>query len=334
VVFRHRALDPAEFTYTRQLLDLPPGGNGDGRLQGGETVTLRVQVRNTGKGAAGESYLRLKNESGEAVDVKKGIFDLTGLKPGAVATYDLQFKVSSRPGVSLAKLQLSVGDCEIGPSVSEKLRLAVVGAEGALAVLKGVAVPKAVRTEVFQSAVTDHVLGHSAAGARFAVTGRIALAGAALLRVALPGGGSGFVREAEVTLLRGGAAAPRLDWRWLPDRPTLTTDPVPDVVAGPTMTLKGEARDAERVSDVYVSVRRILRSPDQSRLIGTDFNKVYYQATRSLTAKQLAFTADVPLWPGSNLVTIVVRKNDEIKTRRTFRVLRTTCGSAAAVRAR
>ena len=40
----------------------------------------------------------------------------------------------------------------------------------------------------------------------------------------------------------------------------------------------------------------------------------------------LPFRAAVPLWRGSNLVTVVVRKNDEVKTRRTFHVLRTDCG--------
>jgi carboxyl-terminal processing protease len=51
--------------------------------------------------------------------------------------------------------------------------------------------------------------------------------------------------------------------------------------------------------------------------------KVFYQAQRGKTsARDLAFSATIPLSPGINYVTAVARENNDVASRRTFVVRR------------
>jgi carboxyl-terminal processing protease len=69
------------------------------------------------------------------------------------------------------------------------------------------------------------------------------------------------------------------------------------------------------VEDVYVFVS------NQSAKI--ESRKVFYRSNRSgKDVKNLAFAADLPLWPGSNMITVVARANAEVKSVKTVFVYR------------
>lgn len=330
-VFRVKERPKPKFVYTRQILD-DIQGNRDGRLQPGETVRLRVTVRNVGAGTAGEAYLRLKSLSGDAVSVRKGVYVLSGLRPGASRRVDLEFRALSRLPLPRVKLKLFVSDCQLGVSTGETLTIPVAPASSRPDKATGLVAPRRAGTPIYASVALLHVVGRSAPGARFLVEGRQTVGTARVLRVTLGKGQFGFLRRADVRRLGRGRPRPLYRPRWLPERPEISLESVPDVTRSRQFTVAGKATGGGGITDVYVSVRRLLRTPDRSRVVGVDYNKVFYRAAVKGVAPSLPFRAVVPLWLGSNLVTVTARNRDRTVTERTFRVLRTRCGSLSRFR--
>ena len=51
--------------------------------------------------------------------------------------------------------------------------------------------------------------------------------------------------------------------------------------------------------------------------------KVFYRSNRGAKdGKSMAFASDLPLWPGSNMITVVARANTEVKSVKTMFVYR------------
>lgn len=77
------------------------GGNGDGILQVGETVTLAINAGNVGKGVGGKASfdIRKGDNVGRSVEfvTGKSSFDIKALAVGALGTGELSFKVASAP---------------------------------------------------------------------------------------------------------------------------------------------------------------------------------------------------------------------------------------------
>ena len=330
-VLRVSAQPKPEFVYTWQLLD-DVVGNGDGQLQPGESVRFRMQVKNVGKGAAGETYLRLKSLSGDAVTVGKGLYALTGLKPGATRQLTLDFKIMQQMPLPKVKLKLAIGDCTLGKSVSETLVFRIAAAAAGPAKARGVYRPKKAGVPIYQSPLQKHVLGWATAAARFAALARAKNTPSGHFRVRLGKKSSGFVRLSDVVRVRRGRPRPQITWHWLPSPPRVSLAKLADVTTAKQITLSGSALHKSRVSDVYITVTRLLRSPGQSRIIGVDYNKIFYRANRSATGGKLPFKAVVPLWEGTNVITVIARRNDEIKTKHTLRVLRSTCRNGRPTR--
>jgi carboxyl-terminal processing protease len=89
--------------------------------------------------------------------------------------------------------------------------------------------------------------------------------------------------------------------------PRLTVDYAHTLVTRTrTLKLTGKATDDARIRDLYIFVGA---------------KKVFYQANRGDT-KVLDFTADVPLEPGINYVSVFARENQDVVTRDTFVVRR------------
>jgi carboxyl-terminal processing protease len=330
-VLRVKAQPKPEFAFTWQLLD-DVVGNGDGELQPGESVRLRVQVKNTGKGVAGETYLRLKSLSGDAVTVGRGLYALTGLKPGAIRQLALDFKVMQQMPLPKVRVKLSVSDCTLGKSVSETLVFRISAAAAGPARARGVFRPKRAGVPIYQSPRQQHVLGWAGRAARFAAEARADNTPGGHYRIRLGKKSSGFVRVSDVVRVRRGRPQPQINWNWLPSPPRVTITKIADVTTAGQITISGTALHRSRVADVYISVTRLLRSPDQGRIIGVDYNKIFYRANRSATGGKLQFKALVPLWEGTNVVTVIARRSDEIKTKHTLRVLRSICRAGRPIR--
>jgi carboxyl-terminal processing protease len=79
--------------------------------------------------------------------------------------------------------------------------------------------------------------------------------------------------------------------------------------------LGGTVSDETHVEDVYVFV-----SNQASKI---ESRKVFYRSNRGgKNARQLDFATDVPVWPGSNMVTVVARENSEVRSVKTIVIYR------------
>ena len=82
-----------------------------------------------------------------------------------------------------------------------------------------------------------------------------------------------------------------------------------------TYKLAGSAADEQHVEDVYVFV--------SNQAAKIESRKVFYRSNRGgKDGKLLDFATDVPLWPGSNMITVVARSNAEVRSSKTMFVYR------------
>jgi carboxyl-terminal processing protease len=205
-------------------------------------------------------------------------------------------------------------------SVSEKLKYPV---------RKGTAGPAAASGAVKVSARTDSVFeGASADSARIATAGRSSVFPVTgklgdWVRVDLGGGRPGFVQSKEVARASGKARLDQLAVRWQVTPPTLSIEVPGYEVKGDTFTLKGKVTDDSKVEDVYIFV-----SNQDAKI---ENRKVYYKSNRgSAKPGQVTFAPTIPLWPGSNLVTVVARENDDVKSSYTMYLYRQGSRTKAA----
>ena len=198
---------------------------------------------------------------------------------------------------------------------------------GEVANARGLAVPRHEKVPLYQSPAERHIIGWTLRGATFAIEARMPRnpKGGEHLRITLGKRSSAFVRLSDVTPKGRGTPRPGVLWHWLPAQPGIQINQVADLTDQPKLHLEGVVTDDVKITDAYVSVRRLLQSQDHSRIIGSEYTKAFYQAATPETTRRMPFQADIPLWEGSNLVTVTVRGRDRHPTRRTYRVLRTSC---------
>jgi carboxyl-terminal processing protease len=110
----------------------------------------------------------------------------------------------------------------------------------------------------------------------------------------------------------------RITGRPLPQDPpavALEIQGEPLETAGDQWLLKGSARDEHGVEDLYVLV-----SNDSAKIDG---KKVFYASNHGKEAQsRLDFTANIPLWPGSNRITIAARENKDVQTNQSVWIYR------------
>ena len=104
-------------------------GDGDGAPEVGETVVLSVAVTNVGDGPSREAFVRLRNRSGKAIDLKRASGELgapltkdgkactpdtegclRAMAPGETITENLSFELRAAPTEGPWKLELTTGD--------------------------------------------------------------------------------------------------------------------------------------------------------------------------------------------------------------------------------
>ena len=94
------ALERPLFQYTYQIAD-DRTGNGDGRVQRGEQVTMYLTVKNVGKGRSFETQANIVNNSGDGLLLHAGRFDVSNMQPGDVKKVAFSFDVNQqRPALS------------------------------------------------------------------------------------------------------------------------------------------------------------------------------------------------------------------------------------------
>jgi carboxyl-terminal processing protease len=319
------------FAYGYQIIDDPalvPGsksskagasieGNGDGLLQVGERVHLRVWVQNSGPGAAQDARVQLRNGSGDAVFLHEGRGKLGELAIGAHGFVDLELEV--RKPVQKVDLQLTVNDNKIGEFVTEEIVFPINQPLSFDANKRAVVMSGAV--DLYAAPRDDAPrLAAVPAGERFTSLG----SAGGWHKLEIAPNQIAFARASDLSESGPGASGstPRKPGKhelvYAVSPPKITLTGVPSQTTQSTITVSGVATDAEQVRDLYITVY------NPSRNLFGSAEKVFYTASTDPRTGRLEFSAEVPLQPGNNIIDVYARENEQVTGVERMWVLRTS----------
>lgn len=299
------------FSYAYQLVD---EGNGDGLVQRGERYRLQVQLKNTGDGPTHEATVLLRNATGDGVQLAKSrheLKDKDSLAPGQVK--ELEFPLATDATLRGDELivELMAYDAALDVQSSEKLRFKVHATVASSRAPTEVTVRAAGATIRSGASQDASVVGLAQRGASYAAIGTFG----GFTKVKLTPGGTKVGFLPTETLAAGGSGTGSYQPVWNSTPPVIALSLRGLETTADTYKLNGSITDEQKVEDVYIFV-----SNQQSKI---ESRKVFYRSNRgSKDAKSMAFSSDLPLWPGSNMVTIVARANAEVKSVKTLFVYR------------
>lgn len=298
-----KALERPIFAYSYQVVDSRKG-NGDGKVQKGEHLTMYVSVKNVGKGKSYETQANLRNLSGDGLLLHEGRFDISNLQPGEVKKLQFSFDVESALADPEAKVELSIADRDLRETIVEKVRMPIA-VPATLTPASGAMRARAGGATLLESAdPTARAFGRLGAGTGVSV---LATAGD-LTKVSLGEGRFGFVRSSELESGGQGGGVVAFEETMQRFPPSVEVQPLALSVKDDKILIKGSASDADRILDGYVFVGN---------------RKVYYRSNRNGSdPKRMTFEATVPLRPGVNAITVVARENVDTVGRRTVIVRR------------
>lgn len=291
-----KALERPLFQYSYQIVD-DRAGNGDGRVQKGEQVSMYLTVKNVGKGRSYETQANIANLSGDGLLLRAGRFDISNMQPGEVRKVVFTFDVGSQLADKEATLSLSVGDRDLREYAVEKVKMPV---EAPAVLEKLSAVKKAGEGAMLRPSPDPNAraFGKLAAGTLVNVTGKAG----AFMKIDLGGNRFGFVAAESLSDASGNAAAPSYDEIYAHAPPTIDVAAAEMATRADKVKITGTASDSEKLADVYI-------------FVGT--RKLYYKSNRDgADPRKAAFEFEAPLRPGVNLITVVARENPDTVTRR------------------
>ena len=307
--------------YTVQIIDdmrvSGVTGNGDGALQIGEKVRLRVEVENLGQGVSRDTLVQLTNASGEALFLRNARAKLGELAPGASAVAELEFDLKQMPEGRSADMDLLVADVKMGDAIEDRLRLPIFDANRTKT---PVPMPKAGIETTAETAVYDTAVGgiqrHIAtapAGTSFAAHQRVG----DWIQVDLGAERFGYISARQTREARRPRKAPTIAMHRGVEPPQIELDAVPSMVDGDSVVIRGRTRHPERLRDLYASVYNPSRD-----LFGAG-DKVFYARPSAKDPAVIEFEFTVPLEPGNNLVALTSRHDEHVKESARVWVLRT-----------
>jgi len=297
------------FAYTYQTID-DVKGNKDGLVQRGEQVRMLVTVKNIGLGKALHAEAVLRNGAGqEGILISAGRFDAKEIAAGETKTFSFVYEVGSSYQGDDYQLELSVGDTLLGETVSDKVKVKIAPPGATPEAATGLVSLKAGAPLRESASPTALIFGKTSKPSTFKVTGRAA----GFTRVELDSGRAGFVANADAQPASG-APSPAFEPVWQVTPPVLAVS-APTVVTGDSVHIKGKAVDDVLVRDVFVRV--------WNRDAKVPMKKPFYLPNRTTGDRtSLSWEADIPLWPGSNVVQVIARESNDLQSMETVVVLR------------
>lgn len=296
-------------------------GNGDGNLQPGEQVLLAVEVTNLGPGDTADARALVHNLSGTQALLEEGFVQLGPVAANGKArgSFGLSVNASADPAAPV-DLDVVVADVVLRESVRHKFAIKLAPAGPAFTAEPGKARVGGESARMYNGAGnTARQLGEIPAGARLDLLGKAgnwsALSAGPGRRAWLP---SDLLQPADG---KGPGETPARSFR-LVEPPALAIEPIAPVTREATIEIRGTARHPVRVHDVLVTVK----PPG----VGQVEQKVAYEANPARQgdpARQMSFTARVPLAPGSNQILITARDGEDVEATREVWVFRADGGN-------
>jgi carboxyl-terminal processing protease len=295
-----RALPRPLFKYSYHVVD-DRAGNGDGRVQRGEKVSMYLKVKNVGAGPSYESQANISNLSGDGLLLHEGRFDISNMKPGDERRVTFSFDVSPELAEPEAVVALSVGDRELREFATEKVKIPDRSAAHA----------QRARRRARRSVPEGALLRESPREQR-ALTRPTAArhrpcrsprAPRASTRCASRAAASPGSRRDELVDGSGQPSLPlRFDALYVHTPPELNIQVAELATRAKSVKLRGRASSNDKLLDVY-------------GFVGS--RKFFYQPNRDSKDPRTAdLDVEVPLKPGVNIIHIVARQSPDSTTRR------------------
>jgi carboxyl-terminal processing protease len=298
-----KSLDRPVFAYSYEIID-NRRGNGDGRVQKGEGLTMYLTVKNVGKGRSFETMANLRNLSGDGLLLHDGRFDVSNMMPGDTKRVAFTFDVEPQLSDPEAKVELSIHDDDLREGVVEKVRIPIVDPM-TVAAGGGAQRAKTGGADLFNEPDSaGRVFARLPAGTSAQVTGTVN----GFVKLSIGDGRFAFAKASDLD--KSGSAGSQVALEdAMAHAPPAIDIPQPLLATRDLHTpLHGSATDDARLLDAYIFVGA---------------RKVFYRSNRNgKDPAKMAFDADLPLRPGVNVVTIVARENPDTTSRRTFIVRR------------
>ena len=229
------------------------------------------------------------------------------MAPGEQRAMDFTFEVKPDFGENVARVELQVWDFALHEGVTDKLSFPIVENRQNVEARNGTVVTNKELVVRVGASSSSAEVGKVAQGVRFKVTGRLA----DFVRVELEPNRPGFVPAQLVSeTAQAPEANPPVSLVWQATPPLLDVK-APLAIDQPSIKLSVSARDEEQVLDGYIVV--------SNRTSKIEHRKVYYRSNRNgPLAKEMQFEANVPLWPGINIVTVVARQSGQVQSLHTM----------------
>jgi carboxyl-terminal processing protease len=300
--FSVKAFDRPEFAYGLQVNDTD-GGNGDSRLQPGESVKLVIDLKNIGKGTAFNTHTTLKNLAGKDLFMVGGRESLGEMKPAEQRRGIFSFDIKPQFDKKEARFELGFGAVDIKVYSFETIEIPIE---------KPLTVARVHKTMVASSESVDiygkpsketRITALLPRGSRIDAEAETGL----FYRVRLGKERLGWIAKdapiTETTAKTDGASEEETGFELVYNAaPILTTEKSPLVVRSPTVQIKGRAVDETRVRNVYI-------------FAGID--KVFYKPNSDKAhPSALPFQAEVPLKYGLNFIYVVAEQTVDIDSRK------------------
>lgn len=297
------------FAYSYQLVD---EGNGDGLVQKGERFKLQIQLKNSGAGATQEAEVILRNATGDGVVLDKSRLSLkdTPLAPGQTKEIEFPLATDSTLRGDEVVVELMAYDAALDVQTSQKLKFKVAPGITGQPQRGEVTVKAPITIRSGASEDTEQV-GSATKGSSFTALGTFG----PWTKVKLNAGGShvGFIPSSALSSGGSGTGSYMQTWNSTPPAISLATKALE--TSAETYKLSGAVTGESHVEDVYIYV-----SNSRAKI---DSRKVFYRSNRGgKDPRTMDFATELPLWPGSNMVTVVARSNSEVKTIKTMYVYR------------
>ncbi|MGE0551491.1 MAG: MXAN_5808 family serine peptidase [Kofleriaceae bacterium] len=297
------------FAYAYQLVD---ESNGDGLVQRGEKYKLTVQVKNTGAGPTRAGTILLRNATGDGLTIGKSRFKFKNqtLAPGQVELVEFPLATDNALKGDEMIVELLAYDSALDVQNAQKLRFKIMPTVTGQAAHGDVTVKTATVIRAGASEETT-ALGSAVRGASYSVLGTFG--GYTKVKLDAAGTKVGFLPAS--ALSNGGKGNTPFTPSWNSTPPVISLNLKGLNTTADTYKLTGTITDEQHVEDVYIFV--------SNQGAKVDSRKVFYQSNRGgKDPKLLEFASDLPLWPGSNMVTIVARANSEVVSRKSMFVYR------------
>lgn len=297
------AAERPSFSYNYEIIDdgrLNTSGNGDGRLQEGETAALLFRTKNTGDGTALNTVVNLKNLSGDRIFLDTGRIEFDTIEPGEKKSGVFFFRVNDASGDIEFDLQI----------IEESLREAQV---------KTITIPvvkydqKFTQTDSAVRVASDNtpVYGGSYRGAPEIAQAyggsvfRAVLENNEWIKIDLGEDRFGWVKRSAVSLKETDRLNRRFEQSFN-HPPRLSVSDLPMVTDKEKVTVKGTAFDSDSIENIslFKGDRKVGLSAPGSR----DYR----------------FSFSVRLDEGVNILNVVGKDTTGLYTRETLTIRRTT----------